>query len=268
MREILRIYWRLLVAGFRQQSTYRLAALGGLVANTTFGFLKVSILFATVRAAGGDVQGYDIGSMSAYIWLSQGMLGSINLHGRSDLADRIKNGNVATDFLRPLSVQAASITTEVGRAIFALIPRGLPSVAVGAIVVGMAMPTHPVPYLLGVLSLILGITVSFATAYLVAVAGFWLVETRGVQILYMVVSGFLAGLFVPISLFPGWMRIVARATPFPSMLMSPIDVLSGRVTGLPAVGLVAEQIGWLAAITLAGALITRAGRRKLEVQGG
>jgi ABC-2 type transport system permease protein len=268
VREILRIYWRLLVAGFRQQSTYRLAALGGLVANTTFGFLKVAILFATVRAAGGEVKGYDIGTMSAYIWLSQGMLGSINLHGRTDLADRVKDGNVAIDFLRPLSVQAAAITTEVGRALFALIPRGLPSVAVGAIVIGMSMPAHPVPYLLGVLSLLLGITVSFATAYLVAVAGFWLVETRGVQILYMIVSGFLAGLFVPISLFPDWLSIAARVTPFPSMLMYPIDVLSGRITGLSACEIVAEQWGWLAVLGLLGAALTRAGRRKLEVQGG
>lgn len=265
---ILRIYWRLLVAGIRQQATYRLAALGGLVANTTFGFLKVAMLFATVRAAGGEVRGYDIGAMSAYVWLSQGLLGSINLHGRTDLADRVKNGSVAIDFLRPLSLQAASITTEVGRAIFALIPRGVPSVVIGAAVVGMSMPTAVMPYLLGTVSLLLAITVSFATAYLVAVAGFWLVETRGVQILYMVVSGFLAGLFVPISLFPDWLRIAARATPFPSMLMYPIDVLSGRVVGVPAYGLVGEQVGWLAAVALAGLALTRSGRRKLEVQGG
>lgn len=268
MRSTLRIYWRLFVAGFRQQSTYRLAALGGLVANTTFGFLKVAILFATVRAAGGEVRGYDVGAMSAYVWLSQGMLGSINLHGRTDLADRVKDGNVAVDFLRPVSVQAAAVTTEVGRAIFALIPRGLPSVLIGAIVVGMSMPAQPLPYVLGAISLLSGITVSFATAYLVAVAGFWLVETRGVQILYMVVSGFLAGLFVPISLFPEWLRYMAAATPFPSMLMYPIDVLSGRVSGLSAVGLVAEQLGWLAVVGLVGLVLTRSGRRKLEVQGG
>ena len=49
MRAAGRVHWRLLVAGFRRQSTYRLAALGGLVANTTFGFLKVAILFAAAR---------------------------------------------------------------------------------------------------------------------------------------------------------------------------------------------------------------------------
>ncbi len=144
-----RTYRRLLVAGFRRQSTYRLAALGGLVANTTFGLLKVAILFATVRAAGGELNGYDVGSISAYIWISQGMLGSVNLNGRTDIATRIKDGGVVVDFLRPLDVQAASIATEVGQSVFALIPRGLPTVSIGIFVVGMTVPGSPAGYLLG-----------------------------------------------------------------------------------------------------------------------
>ena len=99
MRATARVYWRLLGAGFRRQSAYRLAALGGLVANLTFGLLKVAILFATVRAAGGELHGYDTASMSTYVWLSQGLLGSVNLNGRTDLALRVKDGQVAVDFL-------------------------------------------------------------------------------------------------------------------------------------------------------------------------
>ena len=261
-------YWKLFVAGFHQQSTYRLAAFGGLVANATFGFLKVAVLFATVRAAGGRLHGYDLGVMSSYIWISQGLLGSINLTGRTDLADRIKDGAVAVDFLRPIDVQVANVAADVGKAVFALIPRGIPSVALGAIVVGMSLPSTPAPYLLGALSLLVGITVSAATAYIVATVGFWLIESRGVQVLYMVVSGFLAGLFVPIALFPGWLSAIAAATPFPSMMMYPIDVISGRVAGLSALGLFAAQVGWLAVTGLIGHALTRAGRRKLEIQGG
>lgn len=268
MRHRLRVYSRLVRAGFTQQSAYRLAALGGLVANTAFGLLKAAILFATVRAAGGDLNGYDLGEMGAYVWLSQGLLGSVNLHGRTEISDRIKDGDVAVDFLRPLDVQAASIAVEVGRAAFSLVPRGLPAVAIGVLAVGMAMPTTPLPYLLGAVSLVLGITVSCATVYLVAAAGFWLVETRGLQVLYMVLSGFLAGLFVPISLFPAWLGALARATPFPSMMMYPIDVLSGRVDGGSALTLVGVQCAWLVATGLLGHVLTRAGRRRLEVQGG
>jgi ABC-2 type transport system permease protein len=242
--------------------------LGGLVANLTFGFLKVAMLFATVEAAGGEVAGYTVATMSTYIWLSQGMLGSVNLYGRTDLALRIKSGDVAVDFLRPLDVHLAHIATDVGKGVWALLPRGLPSVLIGALVVGMALPSSPWAYALGALSLLLGITVSAATVYLVGTAGFWLVEGRGVQTFYMVVSGFLAGLFVPISLFPRWLEIVATCTPFPSMMMYPIDVLSGRIDGLAAVGLVAAQVGWLALMLIIGQALTRAGRRTVEVQGG
>ncbi|HEY0949782.1 ABC transporter permease [Nocardioides sp.] len=264
----MRTYLRLFVAGFRRQSTYRLAALGGLVANTTFGLLKVALLFAAVDAAGGELSGYDVGTMSAYIWISQGLLGSVNLFGRTDMAARIKDGDVAVDFLRPLDVHLASVTTEVGRSVFALIPRGLPSVAIGALVVGMSMPDDAPGYLLGALSILLGIVVSATTVYLVAVTGFWLVETRGLEIMYMVVSGFFAGLFVPIRLFPDWLHAIATATPFPSMMMYPVDVLSGRVDGAAALGLVGLQLLWLATTIAAGQLATRAGRRRLEVQGG
>jgi ABC-2 type transport system permease protein len=263
-----RTYLRLFVAGFRRQSTYRLAALGGLVANTTFGLLKVALLFAAVRTSGGELAGYDVAMMSTYIWLSQGMLGSVNLNGRTEIADRIRSGDVAVDFLRPLDVHLAAVTTEVGRAVFALIPRGIPSVAIGALLVGMTGPDDAWAYALGAVSLLLGIVVSATTVYLVGISGFWLLETRGVAILYMVVSGFLAGLFVPIAMFPDWLHAVATATPFPSMMMYPVDVLSGRVGGLAAFGLVGLQVLWLAITLAAGQLTTRAGRRRLEVQGG
>jgi len=268
MRATARVYWRLLVAGFRRQSAYRLAALGGLVANLTFGLLKVAILFATVRAAGGTLHGYTTESMSTYVWLSQGMLGSVNLNGRTDLALRVKDGQVAVDLLRPVDLQAATVATESGMALFALLPRGLPSVLLGALTVGIAMPTSPVFYLLGAVSMILGIVISAATVYLIAVLGFWLIETRGLQILYMLASGFLGGLYVPIALFPQWLRIVATATPFPSIMMYPIDVLSGFGGAGRAAALVLAQVAWLSMVAAIGQVLTRAGRRRLEVQGG
>jgi ABC-2 type transport system permease protein len=268
MRATARVYWRLLAAGFRRRSAYRLAALGGLVANLTFGLLKVAILFATVRAAGGQLHGYTTASMSTYVWLSQGMLGAINMDGRTDLAQRVKDGQVAVDFLRPVDLQAATLADESGAALFSLLPRGLPSVLLGAVTVGLQLPTSPVFYLLGAVSLVLGVVVSAATVYLIAVAGFWLIETRGLQILYMLASGFLGGLYVPIALFPKWLLIVATATPFPSAMMYPVDVLTGLGGARTAAVLVLAQLAWLAGLAAVGQLLTRAGRRRLEVQGG
>jgi ABC-2 type transport system permease protein len=221
-----------------------------------------------VDAAGGQLAGYDVSTMSAYIWISQGMLGSVNLMGRVDIAERIRTGDITVDFLRPLDVHTAMIAHELGRSLFSLLPRGLPSVLIGALLVGMATPDSPVAYLLGSVSLLLAMILSAATVYLVAAAGFWIVETRGLQLLYMVAAGFLAGLFVPLWLFPAWLQAIALATPFPSLLMFPTDILSGRTTGLAAVGLVGAQLLWLVVVVTVGQSMTRLGRRHLEVQGG
>jgi ABC-2 type transport system permease protein len=142
-------------------------------------------------------------------------------------------------------------------------------VLIGGLLVGMALPDDPLSYVLGAVSILLGIVIAAATVYLmVAAPGFWLVETRGLQILYMVVSGFLAGLFVPIWIFPDWLEMVAQATPFPSMMMYPVDIISGRVDSAEALLLLGVQLAWLGVVGALGQLLTRAGRRHLEVQGG
>jgi ABC-2 type transport system permease protein len=84
----------------------------------------------------------------------------------------------------------------------------------------------------------------------------------------MLASGFLGGLYAPLALFPHWLRIIATATPFPSVMMYPIDVLSGLGGAGTAVRLVLAQAAWLAGVTAVGQWLTRAGRRRLEVQGG
>jgi len=65
-------YLELAKAGFRRQSTYRLAGRAGVVTNIVFGFIRAAILFAAVESAGGTLAGYSRDTISAYVWLSQG----------------------------------------------------------------------------------------------------------------------------------------------------------------------------------------------------
>lgn len=261
-------YLRLFVAGFRRQSAYLAAALGGLVANVTFGFLKAAILVATVQAAGGELKGYDAGAMLAFVWLGQGMLGLFNLSGRDPLGERIKSGDIVVDFLRPLSIQGAGLATFLGERVFTLIPRTIPTLSVGALTTGFALAPGVLPYLLAVPSVLMGMTITYLTVYLVSMAGLWIVETRGLQVAYMVLFGFLSGLYIPVALFPDWLRVLAYCTPGPSVMMTPLDILIGRVQGSHALGLMGMQVAWLVVLAAGGALLTRAGRRHLEVQGG
>ncbi|MBF6537996.1 ABC-2 family transporter protein [Nocardia farcinica] len=262
------VYGRLVVAGFRRQWQYKLAMFAGLFTNSVFGLVRGAVLGAAVGSAGAFA-GYDAGSVGAYVWISQGLLGAITfMNVDSELAERVRTGDIAIDFLRPVDIQLAYLAEDLGRAACTLLPRALPSVLLGVVVFGITMPTTPGSYLLGVVSVLLAVAISFLGLFAVTMIGFRVVETRGFRTVYQIVGTFLAGLFVPVHLFPEWLRTVANATPFPAMLQAPVDVLSGRVVGLDAVQVVGTQVCWVVVVGGVGRVLLAAGRRRLEVQGG
>ncbi|MEU2039627.1 ABC transporter permease [Nocardia niwae] len=262
------LYASLVGAGFRRQWQYKAAMFAGLFTNCVFGFVRAAVLAAAVDAA-GDFGGYDRGSIGAYVWLSQGLLGALQFMGSlGPLDDRVKNGDIAIDFLRPVDIQSGYLADDLGRAACTFLPRGIPSVLVGTLTFGLAMPVTAGPYLLGVMSVLLAVVLSFLCRFLIVLIGFWVVETRGIRVLYYTCGTFLAGLFVPVHMFPAWLGALAAATPFPSILQSPIDVLSGRITGAEAFSVVGVQMFWVVVTAIAGRVLLAAGRRRLEVQGG
>jgi ABC-2 type transport system permease protein len=267
-RRDVRVFWVLARAGFRRYSTYRLATFAGLVTNTVFGLIRASILLAALAAAGTTIAGYSEAQANSYVWWSQGLVASIGLFGWSEVSDRVRSGDIAVDFARPLDPQVGYLAADLGRAALQGLARGVPSIAIGAVVFGVSPPQSPAVAGLAVVSVLLGVVISFGCRYAVNLTSFWLVQNRGVQLVYMVASGFLAGLFVPVHWFPDWLLLVARCTPFPSMLQAPIDLLSGRASLGEALPILGVQLAWAAGVLALGQLLTRRGRRVLEVQGG
>ncbi len=268
MRRTAKTTWILAGAGFRRYSTYRIAILAGLTTNSVFGLIRVSILLAALASAGTDIAGYSASEASSFVWWSQGLIASVNLFQWNDVAVRVRSGDIAVDFARPLDPQLAFLAGDLGRAALQLLARGLPSILVGALTFGIALPRSPWLWPLAVLSTLLAVLISFGCRYAVNVASFWWVENRGPQLVYLVVSGFLCGLYLPVHWFPDWLQTLAHATPFPSMLQSPIDLLSGRASLGDALPLLLTQAGWALAVLALGQALTRMGRRKLELQGG
>lgn len=255
-------------AGYRKRATYRLATLAGILANSTFGLIRAYVLLAALAAAGGTLAGYDEKSMLAYVWFGQAMLGIVQLFSRTDVAERIRSGDIAVDLSRPLDLQLAALADDYGRAAYNVLPRALPTLLIGVLVTGVTLPTSPWPYLLGLPAVVAAVAVAFLWLWDLGLLGFWVVETRGLGTVYMVVCNFFAGLYVPVALMPGWLETLARCTPFPSMLQTPIDLLSGRVVGPDALGLIAAQVAWALAGAAVGRLLLHLGHHRLVVQGG
>jgi ABC-2 type transport system permease protein len=264
----LRPFWACFVAGFRRWSSYRSATFAGAFTNSVFGLTKASITVAAIGSAGGMLAGYDAQTGATYAWLTQAMIGPIHAFHWNELAERIRTGDIAVDLDRPVDLQVSWLAADLGRAAYSLLPRGLPPIVVGALTFGLTGPSSAWPYLLGAVSVVVAVALSFNGRFAMNLSAFWLIEVRGVVTLYVVALNILCGLLIPVHWFPHWLRVVASCTPFPSMLQTPVDILSGRVTGPAAVSAFGVQVVWLVATGLLGrALLSRATAR-LVVQGG
>ena len=91
--------------------------------NTVFGVIKLSILLGVAESAGGTVAGYDAASLSTYTWVSQGMIAVVMIFGWTELADRVRTGDIAVDLARPVDLQLAWLAADLGRAAWGLVSR-------------------------------------------------------------------------------------------------------------------------------------------------
>lgn len=166
-------------AGFRRWATYRQAAVAGIFVNTVFGVIKLSILLGVADSAGGTVAGYDKVALSTYAWVTQGLIGVVMIFAWTELADRVRTGDIAVDLARPIDLQLSWLAADLGRALWGLMSRAVVPILFGAALFGFRLPTDAVSIVLLPLSIALAVAVSFACRFLVNLSAFWIVEVRG-----------------------------------------------------------------------------------------
>ncbi|WP_240506411.1 ABC transporter permease [Thermoactinospora rubra] len=256
------LYLKLIHYSFRRHATYVGAGLAGAFTNSVFGVLRAYILIALWQARPG-LGGYDVTAAVTFCFLTQAMIGPMQLFGGGlTLPERIRSGDIALDLVRPASLQLWCLAEDLGRAAFLLLVRSLPPTLLGAALFGITAPAD-VPTL--AVAFLLGLLVSFAWRYLVALSVCWLADDRGVATASMLLMTFFSGLMLPLNIFPGWFGELARALPFAAMVQVPSDVYLGTADPLPAF---AFQATWALVLLALGVLATRAIRHKVVIQGG
>jgi len=264
-----RTFVALVGAGFRRYSTYRQATIAGIFTNTVFGFLICYVLLAVARGRGGPVAGYQGTQLVTLAWINQGLLATVGLWGDSGLADRIRSGDVVADLLRPIHPVLNYLGTDLGRAGFSVLTRFAVPMLVGALVFPLYVPQRAASYPLFVVSAALATLLSFACRYLVQCSAFWLLDIRGPQVAWTLLAGVLGGLYFPIRFLPRWfVDVLWVATPFPSLLQTPVDIIVERVSPAVQGQLIGLQVLWVGLAFGACVLVQRAAERKLVVQGG
>ena len=110
----LRVYATVARLAFRRQATYRAAMLAALFTNVVFGFIIAS-LFRAVVAERGSVGGWDAKDLVTFAFATQSLLGAVAAFGERELGMRVVTGDIATDFVRPVSIEGWTVAQFFGK---------------------------------------------------------------------------------------------------------------------------------------------------------
>lgn len=248
-----------------------LASRGTLLAGAFGMTFRVAILFAIYAAAyrqtGGSVQGLAYApaawSMGLYfVLLAFGMRRIAR-----DISQDVLNGSVELRVGKPLSFVGWAVAVRVGR--------GIPDLVLALACIGtmtwIVAGAPPVPVSLGwaapSLALIVGGTLTTLCVYTcVGLTAFWIEDSDPVFWIVDKAIMVLGGSFVPVALFPDWLRSIADYTPLGAALFATRIFTSDFAGAWPR--LVGLQLLWMTLSALLMWLLWRRASLRLSVNGG
>ncbi|HEY2707433.1 MAG TPA: ABC-2 family transporter protein [Caulobacteraceae bacterium] len=180
------------------------------------------------------------------------------------LEDDIRSGALEPHLLRPKSFLAQTISQEAGGMTARLAMLGV----AGLILLTLSGHAWPPGWGLAcaaVLGLV-GCLIGLLLYTLVGLTAFWLRRVLPVLLIVQKLMFMLGGLFAPIAFYPGWLHQIAALSPFGAHLAFAGQAAIG-ISWAEFWGALGLQAFWLVALTLAAALVWRAGLAKILTRG-
>jgi ABC-2 type transport system permease protein len=261
------VYATVAKLSFRRQSTYRGAMLASLLTNVVFGYIIASLARAVV-AQRGSIDGWNAKDLVTFSFATQAMLGAVAAFGERELGQRVVSGDIATDMVRPASLEGWTIAQFFGKSAAQIAVRMVPTFLAGFVAFHLRLPGIGTACAAAV-SLLLAIGVAATWWLVVNLTAFWIVNPRGTVQLANVLGYSLSGIAFPLVFLPARAEALVRWLPWAAQIQFPVEVFVGKRNSVALlVATYGRQILWIVVLLAVGHVLVVRGRRKLVVQGG
>ena len=190
----------------------------------------------------------------------------LEVDGSRQIQTRVREGSIATDLMKPISLPLFFFSDGVGETLFHALTI-LPSLALALLLVHVDVPSFPTLVAFA-FAFTLGYFVNFLINFLMNAVAFWTLETQAIQMSVRWASDLLSGQILPLSLFPGVYGRIVESTPFAAIYSVPLQIYVGQIQPAGYAAAFATQMGWLVLFALLAVLVWRSAERRVVVQGG
>ncbi len=190
----------------------------------------------------------------------------LEIDGTRMIREKIREGTIATDLMKPISLPLYFFSDGVGQTLLHALMI-VPALAFALLLVHVDVPPPGVLAAFAV-SFLLGYCVNFLLNFLMNSVAFWTLETFAIQLMVRWVSDLLSGQVVPLIFFPGLLQRIVLALPFAAIYSTPLLIYLGTIPPSGYAAAFAAQLAWFAGFALLATVVWRAAQQRVVLQGG
>lgn len=246
--------------------TYRFNLLLQLVGLLLQIFL-LRVVWTAIYANNASVEGVDLESLLTYLTIANLQLWVVFPEGGEILQHRVREGKIALDLARPVSLVGQLISQGVGFTL-GLLPLLLAVTPIAFFVGVLRAPSTLEAGAAYILSLLLAYAVIVSIGLLLGMVSFWTMETTGMWAIYRFANLFFSGGLVPLWLFPEPLRTIAGLLPFQTQANIPVSIYVGRLTGVDTLRALLVQCVWIVLLAILVRFVWSRAMRRVVIQGG
>lgn len=222
-------------------------------------------LWSALLGSQGNVLGFTKVQLVWYLMVTESiMLSNARIERR--IEDDIKTGTVAYTLIRPLHFVWYQCSVYCGESFGHFVFNALVGTLVAVLLAGA--PPLPWPFLPAVaLVMLLAFLLQFFVKMSIALLAFFVEDTGPFFWVYSKILFTVGGLFVPLDMYPEWLRRIALALPFNFVLYQPARLFVAFDTGA-FLSVVAAQVLWIALLMGLAFFIYGQGVKRINVNGG
>lgn len=205
-------------------------------------------------------------SMITYATVAMLMSLVLEVDGTRLIREKIREGSIATDLMKPISLPLYYFSDGVGQTVLhALLV--VPSLLCALLLVHIDVP-GPATFAAFLLAFAIGYCVNFFVNFLMNSIAFWTLETFAAQLIVRWASDLLSGQIIPLTFFPGLLGRIVFALPFAAIYSTPLLIYVGLVPPDRWAVSIEIQLVWLLLFAALSTVVWRAASRKVVIQGG
>lgn len=237
-------------------------------------FIQCMIMFAMsyfwIAVYGAQDSAMDVSKkdMLTYTTISIIMGNLLTMNVQSRIVSSIRNGNVALDMLKPVSIYGICLAEDIGDFVVSFFQKVLPLLVISTIMFGAPKPADLVSFLLFLVSFIFSYFINWLLAALI---GFYAFQTLSMGPMLAVkghVIKLMSGSIIPLWFFPQKLQFVLELLPFVNIYQVPLGIYIGKYTMDTILFRMGIQVFWLLVLWIVFAVVQKKMTLRVLIQGG